>query len=776
MNKDSFYQTSLTYNCTTNIVACTDDVNTTYNGNIDNYYIGYMNPDDVPSFYKPVRVQWGTQSSKISLSRIDNIDYASFAYVQKTANPTNKNLLYNYANNTYNITTHYRGINSMSPLNAPVFNLSSGHIWRIDMRVYYLFSDESEHIRVTNAYFTFATATDLIDFLKNGTHKTTDFTITHFVSPSVSVNISLSLTAGQFSDGHYMHTDIYDNTSCTLHFVVTGLTCNYTNNWYRNNGINSAVSGCYVSPLANIKTSETNVLCYYSNAHYVRVAYNSQNHVILNFSPQSQGSDDYIKIGDLYYGIGIYNNGDIDLRNYENPLEFYALNGCYLAWVNPTVNGAFELTAIVTWNDIIFTLAQFPCLSSRTAGDIYLPEFDGNRLTGNWFLVEDLDEKGTEWQKSDDISDSTYTDDDKPATGGIDDTDKGTGENLPDLGLKFAASGGFTSFYLLSLQDIAALESALSVVEATFWQALGTATDYKQSNLLNYIVSLKWYPLDILAGNQGLFADTATSEIKFAYNQDSKLSLTSGNTYKLASAIRYYNMGTVSVPYKLAQETFLDHDPYTTCQIWLPFCGLYPVRAEYVVGDTIHFYYIVDLNTGMCTAIVANSRFVILTATGKIGVDYTVSGNDIITQSERMASSYINAGLSAFSGGVQTGTAAVSGDVMGTVSAGVNAAGSIAQNAINIASAQRSVPVVVGSGSGFGSTFSPSTPAIIVSVPAVKIPADYGHTSGYVYNQVRRIGDLSGFVVCDNPDLSGITATEAELNEIHSVLTSGFYA
>ena len=81
MNKDSFYPTALTYNCTTNTVECTDDVNTNYNGNIDNYYIGYINPDDVPSFYKPVRVQWGSQSSKISLSRIDNIDYASFAYV-----------------------------------------------------------------------------------------------------------------------------------------------------------------------------------------------------------------------------------------------------------------------------------------------------------------------------------------------------------------------------------------------------------------------------------------------------------------------------------------------------------------------------------------------------------------------------------------------------------------------------------------------------------------------------------------------------------------------
>lgn len=767
MNKDSFYPTSLTYNCVTNTVECTDDVNTNHNGNIDNYFIGYMNPEDVPSFYKPVRVQWGTQSSTLSLTRLDNIDYASFAYVQKTDD--NSNLLYDYENNIYNIATHYRGINSMSPLNAPVFLLTSPYVLQISMRVYYLFEDDTKYVPIYAA-FNFSTAKDIIDFLKNDTHATTSFTLIH---NGIAISDTLSLRARQFSNGHYMHVGTYDNTTCTMHFVVRGLSYNTVYYWYQNNGLTLAVNDCFVSPLTNIKTSETNVLCFYANARHVQINYNQIKHVIEGFEPQGQGDSGHYKIGDLYYGMGSFNNSAIDLRNYENRTEFYVLDGGYLVLADV---GFFELSPFVTWQDIIFTLAQFPYLSSRAADDIYLPEFDGNRLTGNWFPLSDLDEKGTEWQKSDDIADSTYTDDDKPATGGIDDTDKGTGENLPNLGMKFAASGGFTSFYLLSLQDIAALEAALSVVAATFWQALGTATDYKQSNILNYIVSLKWYPLDILAGNQGLFADTATTEIKFAYNQDSKLSMTSGNSYKLGSAIRFYGMGSVSVPYKLAMETFLDHDPYTTCQIWLPFCGLYPVRSEYVVGDTIKFYYIVDLNTGMCTAIVANSRFVILTATGKIGVDYTVSGNDIITQSERMASSYINAGLSAFSGGVQTGSAAASGDVIGTVSAGVNAAGSIAQNAINIASAQRSVPVVVGSGSGFGSTFSPSTPSVIVSVPAVKIPSDYGHTIGYVYNQVRRIGDLSGFVVCDNPELSGIPATQEELKEIQSILTSGFYA
>lgn len=361
-----------------------------------------------------------------------------------------------------------------------------------------------------------------------------------------------------------------------------------------------------------------------------------------------------------------------------------------------------------------------------------------------------------------------------PTDEGIDDNEKGTGDNLPDFGLKLAGSGGFTSYYLLSYQGFTSMQNALAVVATTFWTALGTATDYSQSNLLKYVMSLKWYPIDILSGNQGLYADVATTEINFAFNQNSKLPIT-GDNYKLGSTLRVYNMGSISVPYKLAYETFLDKDPYTTVNIWLPFCGLYPIKADYVVGNTISINYVIDLTTGMCTAIVRNDRNTILNVTGKIGVDFAVTGNDVITQSERLAGSYVNGAMSVINGAISLGSATMSENIPGAVSASVGLAGSIAKSSIDIASAKRAVPVAVSSGSGFGSCFAPTTPAIIVNPPAVKIPSDYGHTTGYVYNQSAKISSLSGFIVCDNPDLSNISATQTEKNEIYSLLTSGIY-
>ena len=362
-----------------------------------------------------------------------------------------------------------------------------------------------------------------------------------------------------------------------------------------------------------------------------------------------------------------------------------------------------------------------------------------------------------------------------PSDDGIDDTDRGTGTNLPAFGLKLAGSGGFMSYFLLGMSGLTALATALSTTAQSFWAALGTATDFRTSNLLQYISSLKWYPIDILAGNQGLYADVDTTDITFGFDSNAKLPL--GTTIKkLGTTIRVYNMGSVQIPYKLGAESFLDKDPYSTVQVWLPFCGMYPVKADFIVGNTISFYYVIDLVTGMCTALVTNDQQTLLNVSGKIGVDYAVTGNDIITQSERMAGAYVNSALSAISGGINLGTSIASENAMGAVTASAGLLGDIAKSSIDIASAKRAVPVAVSAGSGFGSSFAPNTPCVIVNPPAIRLPEDYGHAQGYVYNQTVSIGSVSGFTVCDNPDLSGIPATATELDMIRSILTSGFYA
>lgn len=487
-----------------------------------------------------------------------------------------------------------------------------------------------------------------------------------------------------------------------------------------------------------------------------------------------------------------------DLSGLDTTVHFYLPNNNPIAFSYQKGNRNFTATncAFFSINALWHTIASLGCYVADdfTAAQkaptgyytgnnnhLYLGHMDASGITDG-IMLQGGDIPSSVQSGIDDIIQHTpYTPvtptppGPAPSDDGIDDTDKGTGTNLPAFGLKLAGSGGFMSYFLLGMSGLTALATALATTAQSFWAALGTATDFRTSNLLQYISSLKWYPIDILAGNQGLYADIDTTDITFGFDSNAKLPLGT-SIKKLGTTIRVYNMGAVQIPYKLGHETFLDKDPYSTVQVWLPFCGMYPVKSDFVVGNTVAFYYVIDLVTGMCTALVTNGQQTLLNVSGKIGVDYAVTGNDIITQSERMAGAYVNSALSAISGGINLGTSIASENAIGAVTASAGLLGDIAKSSIDIASAKRAVPVAVSAGSGFGSSFAPNTPCVIVNPPAIRLPEDYGHAQGYVYNQTVSIGSVSGFTVCDNPDLSGIPATAAELDMIRSILTSGFYA
>lgn len=353
-------------------------------------------------------------------------------------------------------------------------------------------------------------------------------------------------------------------------------------------------------------------------------------------------------------------------------------------------------------------------------------------------------------------------------------TEKHNAENsLPLIsGIRTVSGDAFSTFYRLSMYHVAELGRLISQMPQTFWEALGTATDYKQSNILDYLISLKWYPLNINDST-----DIATPDLQFGFNGSAKITFTAaGTSYKIGNINRIYDMGTITIPYRAATQSFLDLEPYTSVSAYLPYIGTVSLQANDVMGYAITCTYIVDLTTGMCTGILDNGTDTIYIGTGKIGVDISVSGNDILTQSEKMASSYIGAASSAVNSTLSLVASTAAEDAAGMIAASTSAVANIATSAIGIANAKRGIPETVGSASGFGGGYTHQSPYIRVQRPAVSIPGKYGHDMGYVCNRSYTIGSLSGYTVCSNPDLSGIAATAAELDMIKSILCTGFYA
>lgn len=792
MIAENFYPTSTNINLTTNVVELTDNVVQNHNGDLSPYFIGYINYNKIPDFFIPRNLEFDEDVSPVLKIKKYSVSSSDIAYVQKNSQATNNSAInYNYDRNITpmgNNNSYYYAINAMSPLNFPVISLASGYRIRLMLNICYCF--DNDRYKTATAYLPFTTISDFLSFMHGETTASVVFTNMSDTSDPDNPVTGLSYTFSDLSiadiDGIFYHDSatIGENT-CVMHLSIRGFFYNRSNAWYRNDGLSTSGSNCYAVPAIKIN-GELHKVLYWQNSQGNRGDYA----VLVHYT--NSGTSQYItdisisSVG----GVKIYRNYDYWLCtpiehdnniNFDilkdNPDKITFLKSGAIVYATPAANGDFWIIPSLKASDILMYFAMFPCLSGGSANDIFLPLFDGNELTGEFFPLSELNEKGTDWQKQNDITKNNYKEQDKDVTGqGIDDKDKGTGDFLPSGGLKLIGSGGFVSYYLLGYSDLASLQSALSTVSSTFWESIGTATDTRTSNLLQYISSLKWYAIDILSGNAGIYADVTVNAINFGFDGNCTLPL-AGIT-KLSSAVRVYDMGSVTIPYKIQNtETFLDKDPFSTVQIYLPFCGLYPVKADFVIGNTIKFYYIVDLTTGMCTALVTNDRQTLLNVSGKIGVDYCITGNDIITQSEKLAGSYLNAGVNTISGTVGLASSVMSGNIAGAAASGISLAGNIAKASIDIASSKRAVPVAIGSGSGFGSAFAHDTPCVIVNPPAVKIPDNYGHTQGYIFNESVNLSSLSdgSFVVCDNPDLSGITADKVELDLLYQILSSGFY-
>lgn len=64
-------------------------------------------------------------------------------------------------------------------------------------------------------------------------------------------------------------------------------------------------------------------------------------------------------------------------------------------------------------------------------------------------------------------------------------------------------------------------------------------------------------------------------------------------------------------------------------------------------------------------------------------------------------------------------------------------------------------------------------PYIIMTLPTLSLPENYGHYYGYPANYTDTLGNLSGFTQVSDVHLDGFTCTKDELDEIERLLKEG---
>lgn len=90
-------------------------------------------------------------------------------------------------------------------------------------------------------------------------------------------------------------------------------------------------------------------------------------------------------------------------------------------------------------------------------------------------------------------------------------------------------------------------------------------------------------------------------------------------------------------------NSFLDYEPYTSYEVYIPFCGTVKIRAADILGHTLNVTLQIDLSTGTCTAFIMADSLVIETVTGACGVDLQVTGTDTTAVNSAIVSSITRA-------------------------------------------------------------------------------------------------------------------------------------
>ncbi|MBO5968773.1 MAG: hypothetical protein J6S14_09785 [Clostridia bacterium] len=242
---------------------------------------------------------------------------------------------------------------------------------------------------------------------------------------------------------------------------------------------------------------------------------------------------------------------------------------------------------------------------------------------------------------------------------------------------------------------------------------------------------------------------------------------------------------------------YLDYDPFTKLEIYLPYCGTHPLKVDDFMPGRISLMYHIDVLTGSCVALIKSTK------TDKHGdvvdsVMYQFMGN-CATQIPVTAAQYADAVRSVISlaasvgsliagpgaGAAMTSTTSnfergpkgrmrlQSKTVTEKTSSPRDDGASVGSSTIDAVMGMK--PGIERSGAigASGGLLSVQTPYLILTRPRQARPADQNKYTGYPSFITENLGDLEGLTIVKAIHMNNMSCTTEELSEIEDLLRNG---
>lgn len=364
-----------------------------------------------------------------------------------------------------------------------------------------------------------------------------------------------------------------------------------------------------------------------------------------------------------------------------------------------------------------------------------------------------------------------------------DEGDSGDLSNAGNYLHRFGAEGlTIWAFYRTSLGGNG-LDAAINAITDLYltdpdgnekWQL-----DFKGTNPDEYIVSLMAFPLRF-----SLSESTYTFKLGAVDFE--------GIDVKKYADTGFFTFGSVTVP---AYGDFRDFAPYTTAELYIPFCGTCDINMAFFAGRDliVDMYY--DIYTGSCAAAIyrytALGKTLYKTINGQIGVEIPLSAarmgdyqNTLHSLETAQKQNDIRIATSVLGMGITAGaTIATGGATLPLLAAGVASTMGVVSSVqksdeINYQLEHTQPKPTQTTAASTQNNYCVGGTRCMLFIKRAHMDSGYnadvyGRTKGYACLLNNTVNDNSGLTVCSNIDTSNIPATADEINAIKQAFANG---
>jgi len=341
-------------------------------------------------------------------------------------------------------------------------------------------------------------------------------------------------------------------------------------------------------------------------------------------------------------------------------------------------------------------------------------------------------------------------------------------------------AAGFISgndLYAINIGELQGILAAVSLEAAGLASQLESVQKFLTNNPIDVIKGTVYYPFDV--------TDYITTEL-------TKTEIVLGNVstgvdgYKITNRVAVVDMGSTVYYPPDGLDDFRSYEPYSSAELYLPYCGSVKITPSDYIGHTINVKYLIDIESGSCLALIYRDALAIDSIAGQIGVQIPITGvqsaslaaaqeqanRNSINSKVAAAAAVVGVGAAVFTAGSSLALTAAA--VGGT--AAISAAASRAMGA-DYALEHQSIPYKsVGSAGAATGTANEQCVRLVIHRPVMLPNADlaaFAKVNGFACCITGQLSAFSGFTQVSSAELDDIPCTAGERAAILSAMQAG---